>query len=437
MSSKETIVDLSKYPSPDTPEYENLPDEVFQKLDLYASYTLEATREPTGQTFTSFFYCEKEVDGKYSCEGEISLIRYDIPKEIHWKCENCGDQGKIINFEGTFWDFSNLSQEEIDRRMDIIGVRDDESLELMDVFDDVFDEMNEKGKNDFFSAIDNLADSMDDDFDEFDDGLSTSQRYYLLEGNWKNADNSISISDDLPFGKVKDTFFLHNARTFLLYIQDRGKLPVTKSLRNLNLNVVADFIDLFIWPEGYIEEVKEMYKRPDEEKVWLLKVVHELLDMAGLIHVKKGYIYLTKKNTHLIKEENAGKLFQLLFDTLFNKMNIAFLTGGNREYPYFQDSIPYTLYKLHKKAQKWTSLKEMSEKILLPIAQEELSDYAIAGDINILLYYNLLRPLKLFGLLESRFSNNQGYLFTKIPDQLRLKPLFHDFLTFNIPDKNS
>ncbi len=419
-------------------EYEQLPAEEFDRVDLYATYTLAATSgsHPTGQWFVSDIACETQTGKDWGdwCEGNIELIRYDIPKEIHWRCKKCGDHGKIINFDGTFWDFRNLPEEEKMRRADIID--DSYPDDDLDPFD-ILENMDESETLDLLGALDQYMKGIGGDMTRTFGNLSSQEVYRFLGGDWTHPENIVYLRDDMPLESVENSFFLHNARGFLRLMKDEGKFDVTKELGNLNRKSITKIIEVCRWPEGYLEVVRRANEVINEDDIWLLKVLRVLLDLSGMIHKKKDAFYLTKKNSYLIEDSQAGKLYRLLFSTMFRKMNLSYIGRDFDEVPSLQDSTPFILYRLRDEAQKWISSDKLADRILLATAYEELDLLASYSPIGDQLYYYMLRPLGFFGLIESRYTNGQTDLWAGPPKEFRITPLFEQFITFNVGSSKS
>lgn len=436
MATKELVIDLSKYPGPESVEFERMTPDEFDKADLYGNFVIEATSRQSGQWFLSQMTCE-QPQGDYRddwCDGDVELIRYDVPKEVRWRCKECGDHGKIINFEESFWDFSNLPDEEKKRRYEIINGPDlDNDIDPFDILEN----LNEKETMDFLGAMDQYMKGIGGDMTREFGGLNTQQVYQLLGSDWTQPGSMIYLNDNLPLEVVDQSLFLHNARAFLTLLKKDGKFGATKELGNLTRKSVAKLIEVCRWPNGYLEDVKRMNKVIDEDDIWLLKNLRVLLDLAGLIHKRKDAFYLTKKNSDLMEESWAGKLYQLLFSTVFRKMNLAFFSGIADELPSLQDSTPYVLYRLHREAKKWISSDKLAERVLLATAYEELDLMSSYSTIGKQLYYYMLLPLEYFGIIESRYSGGTPDFFSSPPNEFRITPLFEQFITLNVEHPKS
>ena len=112
MSATETFVNLSEYPDPKSDEFYSLPPGEQYRLEDYHIFTRESTVVKTGTRVTSILWCDEEDEKGDLCEGDIELVRIEVPGEIRWKCRRCGQHGKITGFENGPGDLSDLPEEE-------------------------------------------------------------------------------------------------------------------------------------------------------------------------------------------------------------------------------------------------------------------------------------------------------------------------------------
>jgi|AntRauTorckE6833_2_1112554.scaffolds.fasta_scaffold14561_2 hypothetical protein len=124
-------IDFHKAPQIDSEAFYDLTIEEQNAIDDATGYIEEATAIDSGQSIISRFECMKwNLNTDKYCEGEIELVRYNLPPEIRWKCKKCEDRGVIVNFEETPWDLSSLSKKEAKQFLD-----DKYNLDLFPDFD--------------------------------------------------------------------------------------------------------------------------------------------------------------------------------------------------------------------------------------------------------------------------------------------------------------
>jgi hypothetical protein len=76
-----------------------------------AAIVQEITADIGGETFFPKARCRRKPNRK-RCPGEIESLLNPDTGEIVWCCPQCGDNGRIRNWEGTLWDFSHVSPED-------------------------------------------------------------------------------------------------------------------------------------------------------------------------------------------------------------------------------------------------------------------------------------------------------------------------------------
>lgn len=437
-------VDFNKAPFLDSEEYYNLPVEEQNAIDDAAGYTEEATAVDAGKKIISRFDCMQwDTNKEDYCEGEIELARYNLPPEIRWKCKKCGNNGLITNFKGTPWDLSGMSKQEAQQYLDekynldlFPGLGFKENYDSIASFEESMGDIMEWMENlseeefeDFHCTMEAEAEKIGISLDELDRGLLPAQRYQLMFSNWTDPNAPLYLRDDLPLDMLSEVGFFHNARTFLTEIAKNNGFELTKGQGNLQRKYIEVLIDKFIWPDGFLENLKDLNKVINEIDVWPLHTLRVLLDMAGMIRKYKGKFVPVKKNTHLMKEAHAGKLYQKLFSAFFKQMNMAYLTNSD-PMPYQQDSIPYILFRMQFMEDEWHSIGNIMENVFLDDARFEfystLNPYTTPA---LQFYYHIMLPLKYWGLIEVRGANKSKYEFD--PEEARKTPLFDAFLQFN------
>lgn len=420
------VLDFSELPEPDSEAFIWMPEDDFEQYEIYCEYIQLGTSVPSGSKIESGFYCRQEMEDGELCDGTIDVTQIDLPGQIRWECRKCADKGAIINFEGTIWDNSGLTETE--KEIFLEGFFSDISGEVFLGDDEFFDFFEEESSGPF------------DDFDYYLNpydldgkqagGLASSQIEELLQSDWMNPDTPVYLKDDLPLEELEKSFFFYNARQFLIRLKEDESFPLTRS-ENLKRKVVRKLVGQSRWPDNYIEYISEYKKTLDETDVWLLHGTRILLELAGLIEQDEDRIRLNEKRLHLLEEANAGELYRLLFSTYFKEMNMSYI-GSTIELPHLQYSVPFILYKLQRLAKDWVPVEELLPEILLNSVRLELQyeDVEGTGLANDLLYEDLFSSLNRFGLLDTRKSadtNEHDY-----PDQIRITPLFEKFISLNV-----
>jgi len=444
MSPKRKTFDLSKCPTPLEPEFVTMDDKLYSDCDLYSEYVERATLVEPGQSINSNYLCECIVNGEL-CRGEVEVKRLDIPKEVRWKCNRCGDEGAVINFEGSYWDLSDIPEDEKQEYLN------PDATNFPQFDEEAPDEWMQSMENQFGAMLDDLSDEDYEDLQNFvghmmaqrpDDPSPENAQVplpllnKLVESDWLQNGAPIYLRDDLSYDEVKKSLFLHNARVFLEQLKEDGKFKLTSS-ENLKRETVKKLFETCTWPDNYAEEVKTVNKTLNEQDVWLLHFIRVLLDLAGMIKKRKGSFYLVKKRAHFLKKENAGKLYRHLFSTLFKKMNIGYISNRD-EVPLTQSLVPYMLFRLSELPKKWHSLEKLFIELVLPGMEQELWTQNYDGSFRPDdIYYLILSPLRYFGLIEVKKVDDDSDkdLFAQRfgpPDLYRKTELFEKFIEFNL-----
>ncbi|TVR13526.1 MAG: hypothetical protein EA391_14075 [Balneolaceae bacterium] len=262
-------------------------------------------------------------------------------------------------------------------------------------------------------------------------GLNPNQIYDLVACNWEKNEGPVQLNGKLPSTDVSGSILFHNARTMLLKAQKEDGLGLTQT-GNLQRKPISGLLPECRWPEGYLETIKEVNKVLNEHDVWLLHSTRVLLEIAGLLRKYKGKLKGVKKMSELSLGSRSGELYRHLFITYFRKMNISYLTNNTFDFPNLQANTPFTLFRLQLLADDWVSIDELPEQILLPLANEEIATRSNKyTKPDWLLYTLILKPLELFGLMETRKTGDESEWSYK-PDKCRKTPLFDKFITFRV-----
>lgn len=446
MSQQRKTFDLSKCPTPLEPEYVTMDDKLYSDCDLYSEYVERATLIEPGNSIKSNYLCECIVDGEL-CRGEVEVKRLDIPKEVRWKCTKCGDVGAVINFEGSYWDLSNMPEDQKKEYLNpdapyfpqLDEEAPDEWMQSMeDQFGTLLDELSDQEYEELQNFVSHMMSQHPNGSNPGNPQVPLPLLNQLVESDWLKTGAPIYLQDNLSYEEVKDCLFLHNARIFLEQLMDDGKFELTNS-ENLKRKTVEKLFETCTWPDNYAKDVKTVNKTLNEQDVWLLHVIRVLLDIAGMIKKRKGAFYLVKKRAHLMRKENAGKLFRHLFATFFKEMNIGYISNRG-EVPLTQSLLPYMLFRLSELPKKWHSLEKLFIELVLPGMEQELNTQNYDGSFcPDDLYYFILRPLCFFGLIEEKNVDDDSDSDQEIiaqrfgpPELYRKTKLFENFIAFNL-----
>lgn len=406
-----------------------MPEEEFERYEIYCNYIQMATTLAPGAKIESGFYCECEMKDGELCDGTVEVSQIDVPKQIRWECQKCGDKGAIINYEYTAWDNSHLSDEDKERFLKM--VLSDVTAE--DFFDDDMYLFEDEEDEELFNDFEYYVNPYDPDAEQTG-GPTSRQVRELLESDWTDPDSLIYLNDNIPVGELIKSPFYYNIRQFLLLLQEEKEFPLTRN-GYLKRKIVKKLVRGTRWDEPYVDNLKKTKKNIDETDIWLLYGLRLLLDISGLItEIDEKAYRLNEDYVDLLKEENAGKLYRHIFSTYFRDMNLGFFST-TLELPYLQYSVPYILYKLKTIATSWMPVEDFAEEALLFSVKVEL-DTAFLGEFedNFNLFYeDVLTALERFGLIETRKTmkgKQDQNILNSYPDQIRITSLLEKFLVF-------
>ncbi|MCH8475719.1 MAG: hypothetical protein LAT55_10880 [Opitutales bacterium] len=288
-------------------------------------------------------------------------------------------------------------------------------------------------KADDLAALNRRLKELSDDYnhqpqEDFLKGYSPAMAHGLRHP-WNTPGSPIQFARDLTLEQVSSSALFQQIRTLLLIVSEQGRIKATKS-GNFNRKFVESMVDVLL-DEDTREVVLHVNKVLNEPDVWPLHEARIVASEAGLLHLVKGTIGIPKKHQSLLEEGAAGKLFLRLFDTYFKKYNIGYRYSYGVDVDWLQHQIDFVLYPLSRKAQQWTPIAGLPEKILHPMHFEQLRDelegrpYFTPEDAVV---SRLIKPLAEWGLLEIRKSSSET--FAK-PTHVRLASLFGEFVSFN------
>jgi hypothetical protein len=242
--------------------------------------------------------------------------------------------------------------------------------------------------------------------------LTPSQVHELIHAGWWAEPFPIRLEANLTLNELASSRMFANARMLLCATIDAGGAPATPA-GNLTGPFIASVLDGMRWPEGYLDEIRLVCKRITEQDVWTLHVLRAVCSLAGLIRKRGKKFLATKKASALMADAAAGRLFHLLFHTLFRELNLSYLDGA-RESRGLQATAPYILYRLSRlPLDRPHAFEELTQTIVPPAVIDEIvgENPRLAYLPEHVLSTRILFPLEELGLLE----------FHAPPDESRFK----------------
>lgn len=438
--------DLSGFPEPGSEEFYVLPEPLQAVLDNCALFVEEATASRSGPVI-SRMSCQTEIEEYFFCEGDIELSKSKDGSEIHWQCRKCKlNSGIVIGFEGSRWDLSDIPEKHArqflcDKYDSIVPYHEflpdlpfdltdrDQNRELFDWLDSLEEDERQKMAAMFAEKAMEYEQHI---AEACSPGLDPDEIEALLFCDWRSADGPLILRDDLSFDEVEGTYFFRNARIFLLHLLEENGFELTPA-GNLKRKYVTLLLDTGHWTEDYVEHLRTNYKVLNEEDVWQLHIIRVLLQQSGLVKKQGDTLKPVQHRIHLVEKEYAGNLYRRLFYTYFREMNISYPIWYD-ELPMLQEGMGYTLYRLHDLADDWSLSADLLKNILFETVRLELlrSLRSEFEQPDVRLESLVLRPLGLFGLIESRYGTTLKPLTITQdrPEQFRKTALFDRFIEF-------
>jgi hypothetical protein len=256
-------------------------------------------------------------------------------------------------------------------------------------------------------------------------GLSWEQMIQVLRCNWDDDNGPMTLCKTLKPQDLQGAKILQKARVLLAGILEAGGVKATVA-GNLNRKFVGVMVERMTWPEGYVDHLHLMNKVINEEDVFPLHVVRLLLDLSGLLHMKKGLFSVTRKGEKLVKGDQAGSLYRLLFLAMFRRLDLAYL-DGMPPISSLQETIAYSLFMLSKMGMGWMRTDQLAPKLLLEPIRLEMENTRIP--VHWFLSSRLFGPLQEFGLLEER--NLPEHQQKAGVEEVRKTTLFDEFVSFH------
>lgn len=259
-------------------------------------------------------------------------------------------------------------------------------------------------------------------------GLSPAQMQALVYDRWE-GEGAVRLDASLSLADLDASRTLHNARTVMAYLAEKGPLRMTTA-GNLSRAAVAD---LFVKLRWHGEKDPETFRRfvRNERDAWVLHLARVLLDLAGVVKRQKGMISMTRRGTALLAETRAGELFALLFRAQFQRMSLAYVSPYTFDSPEFQRMVSFALYAYAAAPAGWETPAVIADRVLLPFVRDSLPTHQYPDSPVDIVRTHLLHTLEGFGVVEEQEREiRPGH---PIPPHLfRRTPLFERFISFHL-----
>ena len=219
------------------------------------------------------------------------------------------------------------------------------------------------------------------------------------------------------------------ARNALVLLHSASTGPGLKltTTGNLSRSVVAEMCDLFTWPGFDKAEAFRFHKMINEPDFLPLYFVRHLVETAGLVRQRRGYLKVTPVGRQVVEDPARQALQALLFHLALWAVDLGYFGRGlHGDWP--QQDIGVLLWSLSTAANDWELPQRLTRMCTIPIdsvLETEWDSGTMAMEARI------LRPLWWFGLLEHRQDKVPGRRFGA-SHFYRKTPLYDRFLSFNV-----
>ncbi|MDO9508237.1 MAG: hypothetical protein Q7I97_02650 [Thermovirgaceae bacterium] len=260
-------------------------------------------------------------------------------------------------------------------------------------------------------------------------GLSPNQMKSLIYFGWWKKPESILLNRNLSPEELVKVPFFHNCRLLLGLVQEAGGVKTT-TRGNLNREVVKQVFEKSIRPEGMFMSRFFQPRVLNEENVTTAHFPRIVCGLAGLLKKRKGHFEITRKAENLLKNENAGELYALLFGVYFRKFDISYC-DGLPEVEMIQYTFPYSIYWLSKfEEDEFVKAEKAAASVLHPDSIRAIASFDNSFITpEFLFVVRILEHMEAFGLVEIRRDQESGIPVK--PLSFRRTKLFDRFLTFD------
>ena len=241
-------------------------------------------------------------------------------------------------------------------------------------------------------------------------GLSPNQVARLIYFSWDDDRFPLRFNTQIRLSDMKHSVLLTNATIFLKTLVEQSDQNTTTAAGNLNRSFVKLVFDRLLMSDDHRRSILEFNKVINEQDVWALHIARVICQAAGLVHQRKNKFLVPKKHYALLSDERAGELYAVLFKAYFTEFNLAY---GDRMLTLacIQHTIPSSVYRLDKIADRYREIEELAREILLPAVRKEVQEAISSSYLKIewILGRRIIEPLEKFGLLECKRKQLKGY----------------------------
>jgi len=248
--------------------------------------------------------------------------------------------------------------------------------------------------------------------------------YNALHQEPSAGNRTLRLEPGLTRAELVGSAVARTARTLLSHAADRGGLKLTAT-GNLSRAVVAEMFEIIEWPGLDKAEMLRYHKVINEPDFLALHFVRILLQSVRLLRKQREKMLITRLGRRMLAPEQYGALQAILFHIAFWHANLAYFDGDPiPSWPQVDAGV--VLWSLSVTADDWRDCETLTRLCSVPVI----------GVLEIpwhrgwfAMEARILRPLKWFGLIESRVKTGSWPLEEHL---YRKTFLFDRFLRFNV-----
>lgn len=260
-------------------------------------------------------------------------------------------------------------------------------------------------------------------------GLSPNQVFRLIHLPWDNENFAIRFNKELKIEDVHDSYFFRNTRALLNILIELESEYTATVAGNLSRNVLKALFDRIILRESDRIFFNEYSYSFNESNAYTVSETRAVCEIANFVRKRGRRFLVAKKYRDLLLDENASKLYYLLFATFFRRFNIASRDGFSALYS-IQSTIPFSFYVIKRFCNDFCSINDLEQKIFLPAVRKEIINQSkVSWSIKGLFHTRIIEPLISFGLIEVVRSLGRSVFNV---ESIRKTELFDKFMKFSI-----
>ncbi|MGD9562505.1 MAG: hypothetical protein AB7F88_09840 [Pyrinomonadaceae bacterium] len=175
------------------------------------------------------------------------------------------------------------------------------------------------------------------------EGLSSIEMGHLLYDPFEKY-SPVKIKQEIPHDVLNKIGFFRLAEEFLRMLAREGSLKLTKA-GAITRNVLAELYEHRFVADWVLDAGISRLRREDDSPV--MRSLHVIVKISGLVRKTHGKLFLTKKGLGLIDTAKRTELFGLIFHTFTREFNWAY-NDGYPDFPLCGQACGFSIYLLSR-----------------------------------------------------------------------------------------